>query len=94
MTRALDAITDAIRARVHKRGEDWLTATFHVVESLDDAQARAIVAKLQGRCLVRTDADLLQLAAQRCAPKGLPALVWRHVDVAGGEWGEGRYSEE
>lgn len=84
----LDIVTDRIRARVAK-GEDWLTATYHVVAIMTDRQAQLIYDTLAGKLLTRNDADLLQLTAQRL---GI-AITWRHIDLApGSQWQEGRGS--
>lgn len=87
----LDIVTNKIRERVEdkKCPEDWLTATFRVVEIMSERQARLIYDALAGKLLTVHDADLAQLIAQRL---GI-AITWRHIDLApGSQWQEGRGS--
>lgn len=85
----LDVVTDRIRERVQKRGEDWLVATHHVVSIATDRQARLVYDALAGKLLTIHEADLAQIVAQRL---GI-AITWRHIDLApGSQWEEGRGS--
>lgn len=73
------------RQAVHK-GEDALTAAFHVVESLTADQCAAILRETLNQPLCRDDADVVQLAAQRAGVQ----VAWKHCVLTTGEWGEGR----
>ncbi len=83
----LDITLDAIRSRVDKKHEDWLTATYNVVAIMSERQAHIIYDALAGKLLTVRDADLLQLTAQKL---GI-AITWQHIDLApDSQWQEGR----
>lgn len=73
------------RQAVHK-GEDALTAAFHVVETLDTDTLAAILRETLNQPLCRDDADVVQLAAQRAGVQ----VQWRHYKFNSDTWGEGR----
>lgn len=74
------------RRRTHKH-EDALTAGFWVVEALNnEGAAAALRALCHADGLCRADADLAQLLA---AKLGQP-IRWRHMQLGGDTWREGR----
>jgi len=87
----LDIVTERIRALVddQRSPEDWLAATFQVVELMTERQARIVYDALIDRPLAVHDADLLQRVAQKLGIE----LHWQHIDLAPfSQWEEGRGS--